>query len=706
MNETLGCGECSKCGRRTYVERTPNSDQRFECPYCDAVGEWLELGDLLGPLVFHRFQEFIVPQYEKDQNFSEAFRDAFRAFMKPNHRYECHLSDGSGTYTFHSRNDSWDFDGIHDNGGLVRGNDPEGGRTTFSIMHLDKIVRYPKTNLTPEVADTVKTKPTCGDCEYLVHVGGNEELESGCYITDHLQRHSKDEPACVNFDLKENDEENAASLPDNHPEVCSDCIRKDTEHCGYEHTFWPKDCHKYQRKEPILPLGLYSPKEKLMFVPHYSPVFEGDIVKCRGTGWEYKLGAGAEGVPNRCGHKAFTVVACVGKDIPTHVANRFGISRMNSEGFSNCEGPSGDLIDKVSNCSSVMEAFKVFCEQPSLVEAFNYSEDNPDYPRWTDRAREMMLIAKRSAREHRSIMLNIYHVLFGILGVPECIAHTVLKNKGNIHKTNERVKFGLLNTITSILPAASLPAHKLSSDLDEAIKFGMEAAEEMKCHYFGTEHMLLGLLKQARDFSTQHMHALYGMDYDTAYKEVQKILGMKPEGCSLSEIVSQVKGKSLARRPCWAENIRLKVYEDGGLYVFNRDIDPENVDIQILLTMKDIEAKDWVEDVGKKPFQGSPHEKEAFAHGERAAKIVAEKTKQKLWDMKSAEQTYTLDEIILKIDGQYLARRLVWPDSIRMKVLDLNTPFIFDSDPENKTYHSVRLVDIQATDWVIIAEKG
>ena len=116
----------------------------------------------------------------------------------------------------------------------------------------------------------------------------------------------------------------------------------------------------------------------------------------------------------------------------------------------------------------------------------------------------------------------------------------------------------------------------------------------MKCEYLGTEHLLLGLLKGVE-------HAAYtilnsnGVNYDNAYAEAQVILGFKdrPEGYSLKNITTRIKGKSLARRPCWEGNVRLKVAENGGLYVFK--CDQKNAGAHFLLTMEDIEAKDWIE---------------------------------------------------------------------------------------------------------------
>ena len=557
MNKKIGQGECSKCGRRGYAARTLNSDQRFECPYCDAGGEWLdqggELGNILGPPVFHGLPEFIIPQYEKDQGFSEAFRDALAEFLKVGKRHMFHFSNGADAEEFIPVSLWYGHPACIT---YVSPNNARGIRG-IGMRDVDRIVLCPDQgfDLTPEVTD--------------------EEDE---------KYDSPPEPL--------------------RPEVCGDCIRKGTRHCIHYDTFWPEDCHLYQRKEPILPLGLLEQKvvqgvrTKAMDVWSGSPVKEGDIVKCVKTGWEYRIG-NVISVTGGC--KRFSVVSCIGKDIPTHIADKSGISRMNTAGFLNCDEPGdSEMIDSISDSSVAVNALKKFSEQPSLAEAFNYPEETtedstepsgPHYPRWTDLAREVLKGAKKCARERRHKRVTPYHLLYEITQARPGIAYRVLYAVGDLTSTTKATAARL----RAEGEANSSCRPEMSSALKEVIVLSGKIASEMSCSYVGTEHLLLGLSRWATD-NEPEMCGILRAKYDDIYKEVREFLGIRPE----------------------------------------------------------------------------------------------------------EQQMYTLDEIIDKINGQYLARRLVWPDSIRMKILDRRAPFIFDSDPENQHHTFLNLMDIQATDWVIV----
>jgi len=79
MNKVTGQGNCIKCGKPAHTF------DAYVCSECNLrIKNYMSdaFNDLLfGPPMFRGFQEFIIPQYEKDQDFSEAFGIALKNFL-------------------------------------------------------------------------------------------------------------------------------------------------------------------------------------------------------------------------------------------------------------------------------------------------------------------------------------------------------------------------------------------------------------------------------------------------------------------------------------------------------------------------------------------------------------------------------------------------------------------------------------------------
>ena len=166
MDQVIGQGQCPKCGNTTHsvnrfeCQRCPptiaKQDKSFtgQCPKCGrAVHHCMDflcsacntpsldqndLEELFDDNSPETPQEFIVPQYEKDQGFSEEFRKAFKKFMQPGCQYKYHPSDGSEPYLFINRYDGWDFDSSY---GFIRALSNIGGICPINLMDIDKIIR-------------------------------------------------------------------------------------------------------------------------------------------------------------------------------------------------------------------------------------------------------------------------------------------------------------------------------------------------------------------------------------------------------------------------------------------------------------------------------------------------------------------------------------------------------------------------------------
>ena len=86
------------------------------------------------------------------------------------------------------------------------------------------------------------------------------------------------------------------------------------------------------------PVCSYYYRQKIAYVDKEHGVKPGDIVIAK-NGWEYRLG---ELLVTGLHGNVWRVTSCVGKDMPPKVVERFGIIRMNTEGFSGVEPYKGE----------------------------------------------------------------------------------------------------------------------------------------------------------------------------------------------------------------------------------------------------------------------------------------------------------------------------------------------------------------------------
>ncbi len=133
------------------------------------------------------------------------------------------------------------------------------------------------------------------------------------------------------------------------------------------------------------------------------------------------------------------------------------------------------------------------------------------YERFTDRARKAIQLAYQVARRANHDDISTEHVLLGLLDVGGCTATEVLKNLDvDVSKVRAEVERSLLD--------GSEPRAK------KVIEYAMYEARSLNRHYVGTEHILLGLLREQEGVAAQVLVNL-GVNLDDARAEIRRIPG-------------------------------------------------------------------------------------------------------------------------------------------------------------------------------------
>jgi ATP-dependent Clp protease ATP-binding subunit ClpC len=148
------------------------------------------------------------------------------------------------------------------------------------------------------------------------------------------------------------------------------------------------------------------------------------------------------------------------------------------------------------------------------------------YERFTDRARKVMQLANQEAQRFNHEYIGTEHILLGLVKEGSGVAANVLKNLDvdlrKIRLEVERIVQhgqGGDQVVMGRLPHT--PRAK------KVIEYSIEEARNLNHSYVGTEHLLLGLLREQEGVAAQVLMNL-GLKLDDVREEVLNLLGHNP----------------------------------------------------------------------------------------------------------------------------------------------------------------------------------
>jgi ATP-dependent Clp protease ATP-binding subunit ClpA len=146
------------------------------------------------------------------------------------------------------------------------------------------------------------------------------------------------------------------------------------------------------------------------------------------------------------------------------------------------------------------------------------------FERFTDRARKVMQLANQEALRFQHEYIGTEHILLGLVQEGSGVAANVLKNldvgllqiRREIDKVVQPGPFVLAQKKLPHTPRARL-----------ALDYARQEARELGHNYVGTEHLLLGLLREQEGLAAQVLMNL-GLDLKRVRAEVLVMLGINP----------------------------------------------------------------------------------------------------------------------------------------------------------------------------------
>ncbi len=143
------------------------------------------------------------------------------------------------------------------------------------------------------------------------------------------------------------------------------------------------------------------------------------------------------------------------------------------------------------------------------------------FDRFTERARKVIILAKEEAKRFNHDYIGTEHILLGLIKEGESVAAAVLQNLGLSLDTirlevEKLVQFGPSTVVSGDIP--------FTPKAKKVIELAMDEARRLGHNYIGTEHLLLGLIKEGEGVAS-HVLMNVGLDLNKVRAEVIKLLG-------------------------------------------------------------------------------------------------------------------------------------------------------------------------------------
>ncbi|MEO0072669.1 MAG: ATP-dependent Clp protease ATP-binding subunit [candidate division WOR-3 bacterium] len=195
--------------------------------------------------------------------------------------------------------------------------------------------------------------------------------------------------------------------------------------------------------------------------------------------------------------------------------------------------------------------------------------------RFTERVKKILAIARQEAIRLHNDYIGTEHILLGIVKEGEGVAVMVLNELGvnldDLQRTIENaLEYGTKTLILNEIP--------LNHEARAAINWAVEEARRMNHTYIGTEHILLGILKEEKSLGAQILQSL-GLELEIVRQETLRLL---------SGHVKETTKKSKSKTPAldmYSRDLTQLAREDKLDPIIGREKEIERV-IQILVRRK------------------------------------------------------------------------------------------------------------------------
>jgi len=201
------------------------------------------------------------------------------------------------------------------------------------------------------------------------------------------------------------------------------------------------------------------------------------------------------------------------------------------------------------------------------------------HDKFTERVRKVIYLAREEAARLQHDYIGTEHLLLGVIREGEGIAATVLNNLG---LDLDRIRQEVENMVSASGGTMTIGEIPFTPRAKRVLELAVEEARSLGHNYVGTEHLLLGLIREGEGVAAKVLLEL-GVDRKRVREETLKLLGGTPSSTQSAE-----RGEERAETPALNQFGRdlTTLARDGKLDpVIGRDKEIERV-IQVLSRRK------------------------------------------------------------------------------------------------------------------------
>ncbi len=138
------------------------------------------------------------------------------------------------------------------------------------------------------------------------------------------------------------------------------------------------------------------------------------------------------------------------------------------------------------------------------------------FKRFTERARRVIILAREEAELYRHEYLGTEHILQGVLKDGGGIAVAIVQKAGvDINQIKQELEKNLPRSSNSLI-IGDIP---FTSRAKKVLEFAVEEARSLNHNYIGTEHLLLGLLKEKEGVACRVLNS-FGLYFDDVKEKI------------------------------------------------------------------------------------------------------------------------------------------------------------------------------------------
>ena len=124
------------------------------------------------------------------------------------------------------------------------------------------------------------------------------------------------------------------------------------------------------------------------------------------------------------------------------------------------------------------------------------------FERYTERARRVIFFSRYEASQFGSTTIETEHLLLGLIREDKNLTNRFLRNHSSIESIRKEIE-GRTTIREKVSTSIDLP---LSNECKRILAYAAEEAERLNHRHIGTEHLLLGILREEKCVAAEILH--------------------------------------------------------------------------------------------------------------------------------------------------------------------------------------------------------